>query len=224
MQQPEPVGRSLLNATAVFLAAGLFGLFGLPAVFGTAPERDLALLWLALAFADCVCLLPPIRPIVSALAAQLKRLPGMRGAQPTGDIRTSRELARLLAAAGYLVLFQAVLRHPLVAVFGAGVDPFLVEASFTILALLALLALLGWVYAVARPLLEGMAWLALDSALATTETVISPEPHPTEAEIATVVSPHPSVNDERTEVAPTDVAPTEVARTEIASDATEVQR
>lgn len=223
--QVRAVGRSPLNPIALVLASGLFGLFGLPAVFGALPAREPGLLWLALAIADCVCLLPAIRPILSGLAAQLNRLPGMRGGHATWSGRTSLEVARLLAVAGYLVLLQAILRHPLVAVFGASVDPFLVEASFTIVALLAVLALLVWVYAAGRPLLEGIAWAALDSVLATSGTAQAPESAqtvaaptvaaPRRAENATVVSPQSAAShaDIPTEVSP----PSDASEAEIAT-------
>jgi hypothetical protein len=46
--------------------------------------------------------------------------------------------------------------------------PFLVEAVFAVLALMVLLVLLSWLYRVARPLVEELAWVTLDAALATT--------------------------------------------------------
>lgn len=242
--QREPVGRSLFNAIAFAVAASVFGLFGLPTVFGSLPDRESGLMWLALALVTCACLLVPLRPIVSALASQLNGLPGTRGAPAYTGGRTSLEIGRLLVAAAYLVLFQAVSRRPLTAVFGASVDPFLVEASFTIVALLLLLALLAWVYAAARPLLERMAWAALDSALATSggserpegrdalaettvvasrpvaseayiATVLTPRPAGDEAELATVVAPQGTVSETETATALSPGPPAGEAETEL---------
>ena len=72
-----------------------------------------------------------------------------------------------MLAIGYLVLVQAIVRRPLVAVSGPGIEPFLVEAVLGGVALLALLVMLALLHQVARPLVEGVAWLGLDSLLAT---------------------------------------------------------
>jgi hypothetical protein len=76
----------------------------------------------------------------------------------------------LLVATTYLVLLQAIVRHPLVAVLGDNAEPFLVEAVFAIVALMVLLVLLAWTYRAAKPLIEGMAWVALDAAFATSRS------------------------------------------------------
>ena len=180
--------RPAVNGAGVAVAAIAIGLFGLPLAFGRLPEPAQALVWLAVAVVDCVCLLLPTRAFESAIAQLIARLPGrgQRSAssnhQTTREIarlpgrgqrsassnhQTTREIARLMVAAGYLVLVQAIVRHPLVAVLGTDAKPFLVEALVGIFALLVLLMLLGWIYRAARPLLEGLAWVALDATFAT---------------------------------------------------------
>ena len=157
--------RPAVNGAGVAVAAIAIGLFGLPLAFGRLPEP--ALVWLAVAVVDCVCLLLPTRAFESAIAQLIARLPGRGQRSASSNHQTTREIARLMVTAAYLVLVQAILRHPLVAVLGTDAKPFLVEALVGIFALLVLLMLLGWIYRAARPLLEGLAWVALDATFAT---------------------------------------------------------
>jgi hypothetical protein len=231
-------GGSIATGIAVVVAASVFGLL-LPLAFGSSDSPALALLWLALALGACLCLLLSMRPIARAVAIHLGH--GAPAESSLWNDRTAAEIARLLVAAGYVVLLQAILRHPLVAVFGASADPFLVEAAIGGLALLAVLGLLSWIYTVARPLLERVARATLDAALVTapsaeasatgaTEaipsaaTILSPRtPADEDAESATVLSPRtPAVTPEAaaTELAP-DVTPT-VRVDQAAEDATEL--
>jgi len=159
--------RPAVNGAGVAVAAIAIGLFGLPLAFGRLPEPAQALVWLAVAVVDCVCLLLPTRAFESAIAQLIARLPGRGQRSASSNHQTTREIARLMVAAAYLVLVQAILRHPLVAVLGTDAEPFLVEALVGIFALLVLLMLLGWIYRAARPLLEGLAWVALDATFAT---------------------------------------------------------
>ncbi len=159
--------RPAVNGAGVALAASAVGLFGLPLAFGRLPEPAQAILWLVVALVDCVCLLLPTRAFESAIAQLIVRLPGRDQRSSPSNHQTTREIARLMVAAAYLVLVQAILRHPLVAVLGTDAEPFLVEALLGIFALLVLLVLLGWIYRAARPLLEGLAWVALDATFAT---------------------------------------------------------
>jgi hypothetical protein len=161
---------SVLHTTGVALAAGAVGLVGLPLAFGRLPEPALAFLWLAIGVVDCVCLLLPTRAFESAIAQLIARLPGRGQRSASSNQQATQEIARLIVAAAYLVLVQAILRHPLVAVLGTDAEPFLVEALLGILALLVLLVLLSWIYRAARPLLEGVAWVALDATFATSES------------------------------------------------------
>jgi hypothetical protein len=155
---------------AVAAVAGLIGLAVLPFAFGRLPDPGLSIWWLGLAVIACACTLVPARVLIHRLAGVLTLLPGQSGQQPALRRRTTLECAGLSVAAGYLVVLQAILRHPLVAVFGASAEPFIVEATFAVLALLLLLALLVWIYRAARPLVEGIARVALDAAFATSHS------------------------------------------------------
>jgi hypothetical protein len=170
--------RSLSTGLAVALAASLLGLFGLPLLFGRLPGPSQGVLWLVAAVVCCICLIVPTRPLATALANLLARLPG-RARQTLTTHSVPFEIARLVVAAGYLVLVQAILRHPLVAVLGAGAEPFLIEAVFAVAALLVLMTLLGWLHRTAKPVVEGLAWVALDSALATSGSGAPEPPTPT---------------------------------------------
>jgi hypothetical protein len=167
-------------------------------LFGALPAPDLALLWLGLALLVCACLLASTRPLVSVVAQALSRLPGQARRASSVVRATTRETAWLIVAAAYLVLIQAILRHPLVAAFGQSAAPFLVEAMFAIFALLVLLVLLGWMYRAARPLVEGAAREALDATFVTaaseqSEPASSPQPRSSSSAApelaATVVAP-----------------------------------
>jgi hypothetical protein len=127
------------------------------------------------------------------------------------------ELARVMLAAVYVVLVQAILRHPLVAVFGPEAEPFIVEAAFAMLALLAVLFLLGWAYAVGKPLLEGMTWVALDTAFATSSDPPAEVAPATTNETDTVTAVAP-----RTQTAPR--VNTADVPTHASSDPTQVRR
>lgn len=230
--------RSVVTAISGAIAASVFGLL-LPFAFATLESPALALVWLALALIVSVCVLLAARPITSALARALATLVS-RAERSSWSARTANDLARLLVTAGYVVLLQAILRHPLVAVFGVEVDPFVVEAVIGMLALLIVVALLSWMYAVAKPLLEGLATNVLDAALATAPssesqtlpaaatqtatndaapTVLAPKPTAADSQ-ATVVSPKRAApDDEATQLAP---EPAVTIRVEPPSDATEV--
>lgn len=215
----ERRGRSLWNAIVITAAGSFIGLVGLQLLFGALPARDLALLWLGLALLVSAGLLAPTRPLASMLAQALSRLPG-QGRQTSALARTTtRETAWLIVAAAYLVLVQAILRHPLVAVFGQSAAPFLVEATFAIFALLVLLVLLGWMYRAARPLVEDAAREALD---ATFVTASEPSDQTTTAQPAKPSrTPRPELA--TTVEAPilTEVATNRAATTVLAGDLTE---
>jgi hypothetical protein len=156
--------RRSVGSGAVWVVAGsLFGLFGLPVVFADLPDPAAKLIWLGLALATCVCLLPPATMLAKSLARQLHHLPRQE------SLRESTEIAWLLLAAGYLTTFQAIARRPIVAVFGSAADPFVVEATVGALALLTLLALLAGAFVLGRALLEGTMLEALDALFATTQ-------------------------------------------------------
>ena len=132
---------------------------------------------------------------------------------PEGETWTGRtgvDIARLLVAAGYVVLFQAIVRRPLVAVFGTEAEPFVVEAAIGAAALLILLAVLAWLYQALKPLLEGVALGALDALFATSNS--KPDPGATSsvrsATAATETARSVGASDAATGEAPvTEVAP-----------------
>jgi hypothetical protein len=162
--------RSVLTGLAIVVIAALVGLAVLPLIFGSLPDRNQAVMWLALAVVACVCMLLPTRVLTATLAEVLTSLPERRGFQSAWSQRAATEVARLILAACYLLLVQAILRHPVVAVFGTTAEPFVIEAAIAAFAFLVLLVLLGSIYRDARPLVEGMAWTALDSLFATTRS------------------------------------------------------
>jgi len=178
-------GRSVIDASGVLAVASSVGLFGLPLMFGSLPDPGLALLWLAVALVDGVCLLLPAPALARALASLLARL-SARARASASSVQATSDVARLAVAAASLVLLQAIIRHPLVAVLGAGAEPFLVEALFGIFALVVLLVLLTWTYRAARPLIENVAWVALDATFATS---VSEEAARAAATLAPVVTP-----------------------------------
>jgi hypothetical protein len=164
--------RPLVYSAALALGASLSGLSALPAIIGRSPGRVEAGLWLGGVVVACVCLIAATRPLSAALATGLARLPG-RGGHRVANAHLPQQIARLAIAAAYLLVAQAMLRRPLVALLGLDGDPFVVEAVFAAVAALLLLVLLGWLYRVARPIVEALAWFALDSTLATSGSEVA---------------------------------------------------
>jgi hypothetical protein len=105
-----------------------------------------------------------------ALDRRLSRLP-LPSTDASADLPL---LARLALGAGYVVLIQAVLRRPLVLTLGPSFERFVVEASFAAVMLLLLFGLLVALHRAARSLVSGLAWLALDSAFATSGSPTTP--------------------------------------------------
>jgi hypothetical protein len=127
-------------------------------------------MWLVLATATGVWLIALAPVFAAALRRLLVRVSARSGRTPL-EHQASVEIARLLLAAGYVVLVQAIVRRPLVGVIGVDAEPFVVEACLATLALLALILLLGQLHHAGRPLIEGLAWSTLDALLATTDPV-----------------------------------------------------
>ena len=164
------VFRSHLAGLGHALAAALIGLVGLPLLRAT--DTGPAWVWLALATLASVWLLAPALTLTRGLERLLARTPVHSGhAAHASAARV--EIARLLIAATYLVLLQAIMRRPLVLTFGAAAEPFVIEATFGVAALIALVILLGWIHRAARPLVEGLARLTLDSLLATSVSEVA---------------------------------------------------
>jgi hypothetical protein len=125
-----------------------------------------AWLWLGVGVLVCMWLLLPSRVLAASLARVLGYMP-LRTEQASVRERVTADLGRLALTVVYVVVLQATLRGPLVATLGPNIEPFIVEASVAIVAFVALLILFGWAHRVSRPLVEGLAWVALDSLLAT---------------------------------------------------------
>lgn len=158
--------RTVVQRLAFAIGAGLVGLVVLPLVFGGLPDATQGVVWLGLAITDVVCLLAVVLLLIGPLASLLLCLP-INGL-PLSVVRgTAQNVARLAVAAMYLVLMQAVLRRPLVAVFGTSADPFVIEASVAIAIMLVVALVLIWLHAAASPVIEDVARHVLDASLAT---------------------------------------------------------
>ena len=162
------VARSIAEGVIHAVVASTIGLVGLPFVFA---RPDLvatgAWMWLVLATATGVWLIALAPVFAGGLRRLLARL-SARTSRGALEHQATVEISRLLLAAGYVVLVQAILRRPLVAVIGAEAEPFVVEACLAAVALLALILLLGQIHHAGRPLIEGLASSTLDALLATT--------------------------------------------------------
>ena len=164
----ETIARSILVALGYGLIVSAIGLVGLPALFGALQDVGAirGWLWLGCGVAVCVWLLAPAAQLTPLLARSIDRLPKQAQVPPPASALTF-QVARLLIGAVYLIVLQGIIRRPLLASVGAEAEPFLVEAVFAALALLALLTILALVHQTARPLVEGLARFALDTTLAT---------------------------------------------------------
>ena len=97
--------RSTWTGVTIVVLAGVLGLAVLPLVFGGLPDRNQAVLWLALAVIACVALLLPARGLANALAAALTRVPGRRAnylplqSKVAGPTTTALPRARRVAPA-----------------------------------------------------------------------------------------------------------------------------
>jgi hypothetical protein len=162
------VARSIVEGAIHAVAASTIGLVGLPFVFA---RPDLvatgAWMWLVLGTATGVWLIGLAPAFAGGLRQFLARLSARTG-RGALEHQATVEISRLLLAAAYVVLLQAILRRPLVAVIGADAEPFVVEACLAAVALVVLLILLGQIHHAGRPLIEGLASSTLDALLATT--------------------------------------------------------
>jgi hypothetical protein len=160
------------------IAAGAVGLLVAPGVLarddlgpGGSARRSLAaqgtgwqeLVWLSLAVLVVGWLAALFPALSRALDRRLEGLP-IRSAHALADLPL---LTHLALGACYVVLIQAVLRRPLVLTLGPAFERFVVEATFAAAMLLLLFGLLVALHRTGRPLVSGLAWLALDTAFAT---------------------------------------------------------
>ncbi len=172
--------RSVLERAGQAALASTIGLIGLPFIFTSLSNLDLAHTWLWLAIAIGVSgWLLAVAPVISRCLGQLLAQVPAPGLPPERLSRAAADVGRLVVAIGYLVLVQAIVRGPLVAIsIGSGADRFNVEATFAATALIALFGLLGWLYQGARVLIEGVASGALDSVLTTVDSDATTAPAP----------------------------------------------
>jgi hypothetical protein len=225
----ETIARSTLVALGYGLIVSAIGLVGLPALFGALQDVSAirGWLWLGCGVAVCTWLLAPAAQLTPVLARIFDRVPGQaRDPSPPGTL--TLQVARLLTGAVYLAILQGIIRRPLLASVGAEAEPFLVEAVFAALALLALLTILALVHHTARPLVEGLARFALDTTLATTGSeAAAARTHAYDARsqarsAATRLQPTPgspgSSASEATQVAAAEIEETVASRTRPAAD------
>lgn len=203
------VARSIVEGVIQAVVASTIGLVGLPFIFAR-PDLDAsgAWLWLVLATASGVWLIA-LAPVFAGGLRQLLARVSTRTTRGTLEHQATAEFSRLLLAAAYVVLLQAILRRPLVAVIGVDAEPFVVEGCLAAVALLALLVLLGQIHRAGRPLIEGLASSTLDALLATTGSEAT---HHADA-------PAPSVASSPTYLAPSDSQsqPTLAGQTRVAA-------
>jgi hypothetical protein len=180
MLQANWLSRTAVFPLVQFVAAGLIGVVLLPAVLaGGAPPNagplgqvpTAAAAWLALAIIVAIWL--------AVVSVSLARALGRRlGAFQALVLRATHEdlsrkvaspfwLSALIVAVIDVALLEAILRRPLVAVFGAFGSPVVADAVVAAAALVVLLAGLVWLFQTARPLLEAATWFTLDGVLAT---------------------------------------------------------
>lgn len=169
---------SAAPALAQLVVAGLLGLIVLPGLLDSGPStstiaagaiRPQEALWLAAALLVAIWLLSIATALVRTVAGLLAFL-AVRQAAPPGRAAgngAAMTLARWIVAAGYVVVVQAVLRRPLVAMLSALLEPSAVETTFAAFVLTLLLLVLYWLHRAARPLIEATAWSALDALVAT---------------------------------------------------------
>src|SRR5438477_3928257 len=145
--------RSTLQAVMHAAAAASIGLVGLPFVFArTDTDATRAWMWLVLATATGVWLVAVAPVFAGRLRQSLARLSGASG-RARIQTEAAIEISRLAPAAACVLLIQAIVRRPLVAVIGVEAEPFIVEATLAAVALLVLLMLLGLMHHAGRPLI-----------------------------------------------------------------------
>jgi hypothetical protein len=198
--KPLSSSRAAANWVQVLVVAAL-GLIAFPAAFGGALNPASALdgeiqpiagLWLVLGLLLAVWLIVIAPSLARAIAASLIRIPVRK--QPAAGIELGKPefllLGALIVAVGYVALIEAILRQPLDAVVGALVAPTSVDAAIAATGVLLVLVVLFRLYHVARPLVEGTAWYALDTLVATSGSET--------AELATTPREEPRPRDQAT--------------------------
>jgi hypothetical protein len=154
-------------------AAALLGLVVLPTVLGgpasaivvggDLPQTE-AVVWLGLALALTVWVLAVVPHATRSVAARLARLPWRAPSEGAASFHASdvHLLALLLIGVVVAAFVEALVRRPLVVVLAAVASPLDTDAIIAATGGLLVMALLIRLYDVARPFVEGSAWLALD--------------------------------------------------------------
>lgn len=160
-----------VSATVQAAIAAFVGAFGLPTFFMSVLESGTSVVfegaWLALSLVCVAWIVATTVPLAQALARALRRFDLTPGSGERRRLRSAAGVAEILVAFGVVVLVQAVLRHPLARTLSAHFGASSVEATFAACILGLLLVLLVRLYAVGRPLTQGLAWRALDSVIST---------------------------------------------------------
>ena len=192
---------SVAWAAAQVVAAALVGLLALPTVLGQgafsaggvipdSPAQRIGGLVVAVAVAVWLLAVAPtlVRALADLLASLQVRSTAAAAVANLSPAAIAGAFARGLVAAGYVLLVQAILRQPLVAVLGVYLDPVSVEEVFAALALALLLVVLYRIHLAARPLVEAAVWSALDALVATSGSESAGYPTVAEVEAATVAA------------------------------------
>src|SRR5579883_2187958 len=171
--------QSATSAVVQVIIAVILGRFVLPSVVdaggaqggGLGGAISIALLaWLIAAVLISAWLVASGPALARGTAQLLGRLVSLDGGSDSrpGVTRVGTSVAAgWIAALIDVVLIQAVLRQPVVAVFGTLTDPLTVDAAFAAGTLILLIVLLIWLHRTTRPLVEAATWQALDAIIAT---------------------------------------------------------
>lgn len=169
---------SKLSATLAFAqmaVAGLLGLMAVPTLFGGTNDGRLggpplpivAEAWLVAGIGLSIWLLALAPSLASAIAHELARLE-TREAVVKGQRAAIGAVARLIVAVLDVAIIQGILRRPVVWVLGVAATPSTIDATFAASTLTLLILILIWLHQSARPLVESVAWQALDAIVPTT--------------------------------------------------------
>lgn len=169
---------SKLSATLAFAqvaVAGLLGLVALPTLFRGTSDGGVGSLriplvadaWLVVGLGLSGWLLALAPSLASTIAHLLERL-DLRQGRVVGQQVAIGSVARLIVAVVDVAIVQAILRRPVVAVLGDAAAPSTVDATFAAGTLILLILILIWLHQSARPLIEAVAWQALDAIVPTT--------------------------------------------------------
>jgi len=164
------VRKTAVAAQAVL--AVLLGLVVLPALFGPASPasglRPEMLSWLVLGSVLSAWLIILIPSLAGGLGTLLEPLEAAASALPWRlDRGRAHQVATLIVAVGAVLVVQAVLRAPIVALGAALGGAWQIEIIYGASVLVVLMAVLVWLHQRARPLVAAAAWRVLDALVPT---------------------------------------------------------